>query len=301
MPAPPKRVAPPPRLRAFTFVEVLIVIAIVVAILGILLVIGANMKRNAKRQSVLVTFSHMKDAFVVYRSTMGYAVDENESAGWMVSEGGGPLRPLSTMEYFLFRMRMASEANKPILMIDPALRLPSTAKAGAFYVPVRIFVPLQDAAGNPVLDAQGGYTYDTNAPVYTLYDPAAPLGSANGAPVGTAFSESNRGPLYTVVGPWDPDAWDPSDWSHTGTGATGKVFKWRPHEMDFRRSTAVMDDPATPVNELETKVSPYLPLVEAPLFSSPGPDGLWGALGGHDPAQPDAEAKDNVYSHMAEN
>ncbi len=44
---------------------------------------------------------------------------------------------------------------------------------------------------------------------------------------------------------------------------------------------------------------PAIPYLDYAFFSSAGPDGLWGTLTAHDDQQPDASAKDNLYSFTA--
>lgn len=296
------RAVSPARRPAFTLVEVLVVIAIMILLTGLLLAGGAAMRRAAKRHAAVTSFEQLKNAFMLYRSELGYPVNEAEAAGWMVSEGGGTKRPLTTMEYFMFKMNGVAQASRPLYIIDANLRVPSTTKAaGGWYNKVDIFIPDPATGALPA------------TPSYTLYDPNAPAGDPNAAPVGWVFDKLNTAPLYTVIGPWDPSAWNPADWSHsstwtyTYTDGSGShtitpTCKWRPYELDFRRLT----DAADTTLQAAGGVPPFLPYCESALFSSPGPDGLWGCLSTHqigaaDPAQdPNGNSKDNLYSNQRE-
>lgn len=288
-----------PRLRrpGFTLIELLIVIAIIVTLLGLILAGGLAMRKAAKRHAQLAAFEQLKDAFTLYRAELGYSVNEAETAGWMVQEGtntaysAAAARPLTPMEYFVFKINGVVQASKPLAVMDTHLRVASTSKAAAgYYQQVRIFIPDPDPTnpGAPKIP----YTYTTPA-AYTLYDPADP-----GVPAGLVFDHNNTAPLYTLIGPWNPEAWDPANWKTTNVGAF--TFKWRPYELDFRRIT----DPNDPSIAAMGGVPPYLPYSENALFSSPGPDGLWGALANHaadtvDGANdPSGNAKDNLYSNQ---
>ena len=116
-------------------------------------------------------------------------------------------------------------------------------------------------------------------------------------PAGTVVSDANRAPLWTVVSPWGKGTeWNAADWTHSSVSADGvTTYKWRPHELDFRKFTDD-GDPATPI--LQNVVPPYLPPCETTLVSAPGSDGLWGALTAFDVKQRDADAKDNLYSNQ---
>lgn len=262
---------------AFTFVELLAVIGIVFVLASLLLALGAAMRKNARRQACLIEFEHVKNAQAIYFSKRGALVDETLAATWHVRVAGGAPRPLTSMEYFAFTIRQGcADAYTHLQMLGDTLA-PSTELNGPVvggyrcYGTVRIYATLADA----MADA-GSHT---NC-LYTLYDPLnAPEINAAGLAVGN-LAQSNTGPLMTLIDPWDKDQWDPSTFYSTVAG--GVTFKWRKHELDYRNLTALYDNSRALPQYMwytdDSKVPPYLPFSEGMLVSSPGPDGLWGAL-----------------------
>lgn len=295
------------RASGFTFTEILVVIAIILVLLAMVLAIGAALFRSAKRRACLATFEHVKNAQAVLRNRVGWAVDEQEAAGWTVSsDGGATWRPLTPMEYFLLICRNAPEAQTHIDLIGKDQVVASSPQASGVYTALRI----RDAgsAGPDGIWATG----DDVAPAirYTLLasnDPTA--------------NDGNRAPLRTVVSPWGSGArWSASTWWNVQvTAATGAIaapqssgfvlpsmggptvaFNWRPHEFDFRKFTDD-GDPTTPSATAPSEWQirpPYIPPCESTVVSAPGPDGVWGLLVNFDPSRRDADAKDNLYSNQ---
>jgi len=286
---------PARRARAFTFVELLVAIAIVFILASLLLVLGVAMRKSARRQACLTAFEHVKNAQAIYFSQRGALVDETAmdtwdnstpknlvSNTWYVTVGANAPRPMTTMEYFCFMIRLGcSDAYQHLQLLGDVLA-PSTELNGpavgghACYGTVRIYSTLVDA------------TAKTNC-LYTLYDPW-PGNTDIPNTLAQPLAQSSTGPLMTVIDPWDKGLWNPSVF-YTTT-ANGTAFYWRQHELDYRALTAQYDNtrgmpppqtaPPYMWYAIDAQVPPYLPFSEGMLVSSPGPDGLW--------AVPDAQA-----------
>ena len=114
------------RKRAFTFIELLVVIGIVFLLASLLLAVGAAMRKNARRQACLVEFEHAKNAQAIYFSKRGALVPSTECNGPVV--GGHAC--YGTVRIYPTLADADANTNCPCILYDP-LNATEIATAGS--------------------------------------------------------------------------------------------------------------------------------------------------------------------------
>lgn len=142
-PTPPRLAAPlTPSLRrraGYTLLEILACVSIIFALAGLLLGLGVYAQNWSKNRNTTTAMAYLHNASLIYSRAMGAPVPDIESSNYFAANTPSqPLVRLTPMAFFLWRMKSLPDCTAQIDRVPDSLR-----------------APVLNAAGNPLVDADG--------------------------------------------------------------------------------------------------------------------------------------------------